>query len=211
MKITKFVHSCLLVEDGDQVVLFDPGQFSWESGLFKLEDLRKLDYIVITHEHFDHFHLPFVQALVAKFPDAKIITTPSVAQKLKEENTQHVSTESSGPVIIFSNKPHAHLGPLGPGPENIAVHFADRLTVGGDRHDLEETKEILALTVIAPWGSMLDAADMALKLQPKIIFPVHDWHWNETARSQAYDKLESLFLDKGMTFLKPQDGIAIEV
>ncbi len=211
MKLTKFVHACVLAEENGHTVLFDPGNFSWDAGLFKVDDIERLDTTVITHEHTDHFHLPFVQALVAKFPEATIVTTPSVAHKLQEAGIQNATTTSRDDVQIFSAAQHAPLEPLGEAPENIAVHFADRLTVGGDRHDLEESKEILALTVTAPWGSMMAAVDMALRLQPKTIFPIHDWHWSEAARQQAYERLEAFFAQHAIRFIKPRDGETVEV
>lgn len=211
MKITKFVHACLLVETEVQTILIDPGQFSWESGLFDVDSLDRIDTIVITHGHFDHFHQPFVEAVLQKFPDVQFVSTPTVVEKLREIGVQNTTSDSVESVEIFSRKGHADLRPLGEAPENIAVHIAGRLTVGGDRHDLEGSKDILALTVTAPWGSMMDAAAMAQNLKPKIIIPIHDWHWTEAARSSAYDRLESFFADQNITFLKPVDGQVFEV
>ncbi|HSX44987.1 MAG TPA: MBL fold metallo-hydrolase [Candidatus Saccharimonadales bacterium] len=211
MRLTKFVHACVLAEEGDKVALFDPGSFSWDSGLINIDNLNKLDAIVITHEHFDHFHLPAIQALVKKFPNVQIITTPSVVKQLSENGIQNASSEGNEFIKIFSTKRHAPLAPFGEAPENIAVHFADKLTVGGDRHDLEESKEILALTATAPWGSMLEAANMALKLKPKSIFPVHDWHWNDQARSGSYDMFESVFDRNQIKFIKTVDGQSFEL
>jgi L-ascorbate metabolism protein UlaG (beta-lactamase superfamily) len=210
MKVTKFVHACILVESDAAVALFDPGVFSWQSGLFKPEDLGRLDYMVITHEHPDHFHLPFVQAVLEKFPDTKIITTDAVMSQLQAAGIK-ASSQDSGDIKIFSRLPHADLSPLDQTPENIAVHFADQLTVGGDRHDLETSKDILALTLAAPWGSQLEAVRMAIKLKPKIILPVHDWHLNETARAGAYDALEKFFGSLGIRFIKLTDGQPVEL
>lgn len=211
MKITKFVHSCILVETDDYTVLFDPGQFSYESKLFSLDKVNRLDAIVITHEHFDHFSLPFVQSVVQKFPDACVISTEKVVADLQAAGIKNAVCESNKRLHVFSTEKHASLAPIGQAPDNIAVHFDDKLTVGGDRHDLEESKDVLALTVTAPWGSMMDAASMALELKPKVVFPVHDWHWNEQARSGAYDTLESFFKQHGIKFIKPIDGQSFEV
>ena len=212
MKVTKYVHACLLAETDTQTILIDSGQFSWESGLFDVEKLEKLDAVVITHEHFDHFHLPFVEAIAQKFPEVRFISTSPVVGKLQEMGIANSSQESVLAVEIFSRKPHAALAPLGDAPENIAVHIAGKLTVGGDRHDLEESREVLALTVTAPWGSMTDAAAMALdEIAPKVIIPVHDWHWSDTARKGAYDRLEELFAGHDIKFVKTVDGQTFEV
>lgn len=211
MKITKYVHACLLVETGTQNILVDPGQFSWESGLVSVDALPQLDAVVITHEHFDHFHPPFVAAVLKKFPGVSFVTTPSVASKLHDMGAVRIFSDSIEGIEVFSKKRHASLEPLSRTPENIAVHIADKLTVGGDRQDLEETKEILALTVTAPWGSMIAAVGMAQRLKPKVIVPVHDWHWSDEARAAAYDKLKEFFADHNIDFRKPTNGQAIEV
>ncbi len=211
MKITKYVHSCLLIEKDNKVVLCDPGQFSWESGLVDIDALPQLDLIIITHEHFDHMHMPFVTALRGKFPDVQILTTPSAKQQLESAGVNNVTTESHELATIFSSQTHASLDPLGDAPENIAVHVFDTVTVGGDRHDLEETKAVLALPATAPWGSMMSAATMLQRLKPQYVIPIHDWHWNEAARSQAYDRLEAFAKDIGITFLRPVDGQPLEV
>ncbi len=212
MKITKYAHSCLLIiADAGQAILVDPGQFSWESGLFEVSSLDALDTVVITHEHFDHFYQPFVEAVLQKFPDVQFVSTPTVVAKLRALGAKKATPESIAGIEVFSRKAHADLSPLGEAPENIAVHIDGKLTIGGDRHDLEESKDVLALTVTAPWGSMMSAAAMAERLRPKVIIPVHDWHWNEQARSGAYDRLEAFFADRNIIFLKPSDGQALEV
>lgn len=213
MKLTKYVHSCLLAESEGQSVLFDPGIYSWSSGVFKLENLNKLDIVVITHEHPDHFSEEFVQAILNAFPEVLFITTSTVAERLKQTGAENISTESAGPIEIFSKKPHAPIKPLldTPPPENIAVHFADKLTVGGDRHDLEESKPVLAFPITAPWGSVKQGAEMVMRLKPRYVLPVHDWHWHQAARQAEYSRSSDIYNSQGITFLKPVDGEPINV
>jgi L-ascorbate metabolism protein UlaG (beta-lactamase superfamily) len=66
MRLTKFVHSCVLVEDNEKSILFDPGIFSWKSGLVDVAKLPQLDTIAISHRHPDHFAEPFVDALALR-------------------------------------------------------------------------------------------------------------------------------------------------
>lgn len=211
MQITKFVHSCLLVEADDKVTMLDPGQFSWESGLCKVEALKRLDEVVISHGHFDHCHMPFIKALVEKFPELCIVSTPAVIEKLQAEGLTQGVCASNERVVAFSTKLHAPLEPMGPTPEHVAVHIQDRLTFCGDRHDIEETKEILAFPVTAPWGSLLQAVQNIIRLKPKTVIPIHDWHWNEQARKGAYDTLEHLLGEQGIGFIRPENGVTFTV
>lgn len=204
MNITKFVHSCLLVETTGRVALFDPGQFSWESGLFDVNKLTRLDDIFITHEHFDHCWIPFIQALRTAFPHARITGPQAVVTKLAQANITATTTAPDGTELLATN--HESVAPLGPTPEHTGFHYLGKLTHGGDSHKLTYTKEVLALAATAPWGTLMRAAALGAELKPKTIIPIHDWHWNKIARAQAYDRLESFFGEHGIAFIKPSDG-----
>ena len=206
MKITKYVHSCLLIETPERVGIIDPGIYSWESGLLKIDDLVQLDDIIITHEHADHFHPPFVQALLAKFPNARITASSATAEQLAAEGVNSFSTESSEGIDL-ADVSHESMVPLAPPPKaNLIVHYLDRLTHPGDSHNFDETREILALPLTAPWGSLRRAAELGLELKPKTIIPIHDWHLNDIARVQAHERLEGFFKEHGINFVKLIDG-----
>src|SRR5487761_1599521 len=90
MKITKFVHSCLLVETPERTALFDPGMMS-EAAL-DIDRLTRLDDIFITHEHGDHISVPLVKTLVDKFPNVRITTTSAVVSSLRGEGVSAADT-----------------------------------------------------------------------------------------------------------------------
>lgn len=207
MKITKFVHSCLLVEDQDKIVLIDPGEFSVELLKPRFVTIPKLDYLLITHEHFDHMDIPLVREIVAKFKP-KVISTESVRDILGKEG---IEVQTVGDEYIeLEPVPHESISPLGQAPQNIMVHVGGKLTHPGDSHTFSQTKEILALPIQAPWGSMINAVNLALKLKPKKIIPIHDWHWNNEARESQYKRLQEFFLTNGINFITPQDGVVFD-
>ncbi len=205
MKITKLEHSCLLVEMPDPVnrtALFDPGIMS--EPYVDVEALVYLDDIFITHGHGDHLSVPLVKRLLQKFPDVRITAPQEVVDKLKQESILATTEEFEG--VQFLDAPHENVEPLFPQPEEIGYHYLDLLTHPGDSHGFSETKQVLALPVTAPWGSTVKAAALALRLKPKYVVPIHDWHWKDDAREQTYDSLEKLFAENGITFLKMQNG-----
>ncbi|HEX7368172.1 MAG TPA: hypothetical protein VF261_00765, partial [Candidatus Saccharimonadales bacterium] len=61
------------------------------------------------------------------------------------------------------------------------------------------------------WGSTVKAVEVALALKPQHIVPIHDWHWNDAARESAYDSLERLFAQQGITFHKMTTGEPITI
>lgn len=209
MKITKYVHSCLLVETSDRVALIDPGQFSAQSGLLDIANLSRLDDLIITHEHFDHFYLPFIEKLLKAFPDVSLTTTNSILSQIQQVGLRPKTGPSSS-IHIFSTS-HEPLDPLGKAPDNIGIHYSDELTHPGDSHHFTESKRILALPMTAPWGTVMRAAQLGLELRPEVIIPIHDWHWNSEARKGFYETFESFFGAEGIRFLKLEDGVSVEV
>ena len=203
MKITKFVHSCLLVEmpgPVNRTALFDPGVFSEEA--LDIGRLVFLDDIIITHIHPDHFSLGLVKRLVAKFPKVRITATPEVVSRLQAEGIAASSRESEG--IVFFEAPHEKI--MSSQPQNIGVHYLDLLTNPGDSHSFTETKPVLALPVTAPWGSNVAAMELALKLKPKYIIPVHDCHWSKAGREWSYAMMQQAFGPARIDFIQPQTG-----
>jgi L-ascorbate metabolism protein UlaG (beta-lactamase superfamily) len=205
MKITKLVHSCLLVEMPEPInrtALFDPGSFS----NVDVDSLQFLDDIIITHQHGDHFDLELVKKLAAKFPDVRITAPEEVVEQLNAESIPSTSATSEG--ITFFDSPHEVIRPfmqVDP-PQEIGVHYLDMLSHPGDSHSFHETKAVLALPVQAPWGSTVDAVKLALDLKPKYIIPIHDWHWSDAAREATYERMEKVFGEQGLTFIKAVNG-----
>jgi L-ascorbate metabolism protein UlaG (beta-lactamase superfamily) len=193
----------------NRTALFDPGAMS--EGALDVDSLKYLDDIIITHIHGDHFHLPLIQKLVTKFPDVRITAPQEVVDALQKESIKATSAQSDG--IVFFDSPHEAIKPLIPydPPQEIGVHYLDMMSDPGDSHSFNETKAILALPVQAPWGSPNNAVRLGLKLKPKHIIPIHDWHWNDDARQWFYDQAENAFAEQGITFHMMETGVPIVI
>jgi len=198
LKITKFVHSCLLVETADRTALFDPGSMSVES--LGQHQFDRLDDIFITHVHGDHMDVGFIKQLIGKFPTVRITTTQQAVDALAKEGVKATTTAPAG--VQFFDSPHEPVMPLFPAPEEIGIHYLDVFSDPGDSHSFHETKAILALPITAPWGSTIKALNLALELKPKHVLPIHDWHWNDQARAGTYDNFERVLGEQGITFHK---------
>jgi L-ascorbate metabolism protein UlaG (beta-lactamase superfamily) len=208
MRITKFVHSCLLVETSGanaRTALFDPGVMSTVDPA----KLTQLDDIFITHVHTDHLNIDVVKQLVVKFPDVRICGTAQVVEALADAGITATDTPPQGATLFDS--PHEALEPWGVTPQEQGYHYLDTLTHPGDCHHFRDTKPVLALPVQAPWGSMVGAIRQALQLRPKFIIPIHDWHWSDAARTSSYDGLETFFKKEGIVFIKPVNGEPFEL
>lgn len=208
MEITKFVHSCLLVELDNKRLLIDPGNYTFESKALDVNVLDRLDYLLITHEHPDHMYVSLIQEILAKFPDLSIITNSSAKEKLAAEGI--VSTIESSEIIKTQTVPHERVFATDP-PENILFNIADTLTHPGDSLHFTSTTPVLALPVQAPWCSLTQAVEFAISLKPQVVLPIHDWHWNDTARVAFYKRLEDYFAKNGIKFLSLETGQKVVV
>ncbi len=212
MRITKFVHSCLMVEmpaPVNRTVIFDPGGMS-EAAL-DVDKLQFLDDIVITHVHGDHVSVPLLKKMLAKFPTVRITTTNEVVKYLATEGIKATTSLPQGMELFES--PHEKVEPLFPQPEEIGVHYLDKFTHPGDSHSFTGTKPILALPITAPWGATIKAINLAIELKPQYVLPIHDWHWSDAAREQMYGICEKALSEHDITFVKLETGkpVVLEV
>lgn len=205
MKITKLVHSCLLVElpePTNRTALFDPGTMSH----IDVDSLQYLDDIFITHNHADHMDVELMQKLVSKFPNVRITAPQEIVQQLAEKGLTASSNAPEG--VSFFDAPHEIIRPYfdSDPPQEVGIHYLGKVSHPGDSHSFSETMPVLALPVQAPWGSTVNAVALALKLKPKYVIPIHDWHWNDAARASSYKTLEHVFAEAGITFIKAVNG-----
>lgn len=208
MKITKYNHSCLLVEDTDNQLntLIDPGNYS--ADVLDVEKLPKLNYLLITHTHHDHCYLPFIKQVLAKNPDVTIITTSEVVEQLAKENI--TATNTGDGYITVEPVPHEKVW-AAIQAQNIMVTVGGRLAHPGDSHTFSTNAEILALPVAAPWGSTTKAVEIAEQLHPKVIIPIHDFMLKDDNRQGIYGWIKAYLSPKGIDFRAVETGSPIEV
>ena len=210
MKITKLVHSCLLLEDTQKTALVDPGGWSWNSKMVDVDMLPAIDRIIITHAHGDHLHPDFLSAVLDKNPESHVIANDQVADEIKKTNPDAVVRNGSDCTVAFE-APHEKLPlPVDP-PQNTGWHFLDKVSLPGDSHSFNETKDVLAMPIIAPWGSTVDAVNKIIELSPKKVIPIHDWHHSDEGRDWLYDLITRALEPKGIEFIKAINGSSFEV
>lgn len=203
MRISKHLHSCLLIEEEGKSLLIDPGSFTSDENALDVNKLQKLDYILITHEHPDHFHLPLIKTIVAKFPHVAIISNTSVVTLLQKEAIK--ATSEGNAFVTVAKIPHEQLWDRKP-PMHVIFTVNNTLTHVGDSHHFTRTSDILGLPIQAPWGSTTHAVNLALKLKPRVIIPIHDWMWKDDFRKAMYQRLQAFFKEKGIDFKTPETG-----
>ena len=220
MKIHKLSHCCLVIDlkarDGhERRILLDPGFYSVE----KHSKVNKIDIVLITHEHTDHFHIESLKELIKHHPDIEVVTNDAVGAILAKEGIPHRIMEQGNSVDIKGvhieayGKEHALLHKSIPAFSNIGflieeAHFpqgrpAGRFFFPGDAFtDPHKEIDILALPVAGPWMKISEAIDYALQLKPKKAFPVHD-----ALRIPSQHVLPEKILGiHGIEFIKLEEG-----
>lgn len=176
MKITKFGHCCLLIEENSLRILTDPGIYSEMQN-----KTLNIDLVLITHEHSDHFHISSLKEVIVNNPNVKIITNSSVGKFLQKERIRfevieegHSFFDKDILIEAFGQK-HAIIHQDIDSVQNTGYLINNKLFYPGDALTKPNKHvEVLALPVAGPWIKISEAIDYALDLNPTKCFPVHD-------------------------------------
>lgn len=133
MYITKFGHSCLLVEEGEARILIDPGSYSdMQNGV------KDLDAILITHEHQDHLDVGSLKVILGNNPEAKIVTNSGAGKILAKQGIAYQEAQDGNsmtvkdvPVEVFG-RDHALIHSSIPVIANTGFFIANRFFYPGD-------------------------------------------------------------------------------
>ncbi|MFA4818239.1 MAG: MBL fold metallo-hydrolase [Patescibacteria group bacterium] len=204
MKITKFGHCCLLIEENGLKILTDPGDYTTEQNL-----VTGIDIILITHEHGDHLHIPSLKAVLQNNPQAKIITNHSVGLLLDKERVPYVVVENGqsatekGVLVEGVGIKHHLIHPIIPIIDNTGYFIANRFFYPGDALTVpNKPVEILAFPITAPWLDIMEALDYVQQVKPQSCFPVHDG--NLKAVGHAYKVIpDKVLTPLGIRYLLP--------
>jgi L-ascorbate metabolism protein UlaG (beta-lactamase superfamily) len=208
MKITKLGHCCLLLELKGVKILTDPGIYTEKEH----SKLKGVNYIFITHEHSDHYHLDSLKILMQKNPDALVYTNTSVSRLLAMEGIYHHVVKDSETVLLDDGKisvrgigmEHAMMHRSVPLSENTGFFFDERLFYPGDSLStfVNQPVDILALPVAGPWVKISDSIDYALEIKPKYCFPVHD----HIRHSTSHNLPARVLAENGIEFFVMEEG-----
>lgn len=172
MDITRFGHSCLLVEDSGGRVLLDPGVFS-----HGFEALRNLTAVLVTHQHPDHLDPDRIEALMQANPEARLYVDEGTAGQVDLPHTvvRAGDTFDVGTTVSVLGEVHAVIHPDLPRVPNVGYLVGGRFFTPGDAFTVPDADvEVLGIPVAAPWQKLADAVDYLRAVKPARAFPVHD-------------------------------------
>ncbi|MFL6128358.1 MAG: MBL fold metallo-hydrolase [Mycobacteriales bacterium] len=175
MRITKFGHSCLLVEDGAGRLLLDPGAYS--AGF---EELTGLTAVLITHQHPDHVDLDKLPAVLERNPEAVLHSDEGTAAQLADRGLPVRPVHAGdmldvGTRVRVVGRDHAVIHPDVPVVPNTGYLVAERFFHPGDSLTVPDAEvELLGVPTAAPWLKAAEAVDYLRAVRPRVAMPIHD-------------------------------------
>ncbi|WP_030383505.1 MULTISPECIES: MBL fold metallo-hydrolase [unclassified Streptomyces] len=185
MKITKFGHASVTIEDGDRRLVIDPGGLTDPSVLDGVTD------VLVTHEHFDHFSEATLRKAAAEH-ELRVWTNTAVASKLDGFAGQ-VRAVGEGSVftaqgfeIQVHGTWHAEIHPDIPRVANIGFLIDGTVFHPGDALTVPDTPvDTLLLPVHGPWSTTGQLVDYVREVAPARVRAIHDGALNEVGRAMV--------------------------
>jgi L-ascorbate metabolism protein UlaG (beta-lactamase superfamily) len=172
VKLTHFGHACVRVQDGDRVLVIDPGTFSdAEAALFGATA------VLVSHEHADHVDVEALKAAWAGNPALTVHTHAALAAELGEGAVAVAAGETftaAGFTVKAVGGVHAEIIDGLPGCPNLGFivnglyHPGDSLFVPADEVDT------LLVPAAGPWVKIGEAIAFVRDVRPARAFPIHD-------------------------------------
>lgn len=193
--IQRLTDSCLLITTDSDATLFDPGFHTYQSGEFDLSSLGEVSRVMITHEHGDHVNPEFVAWLIDRGEDVEVYSNQAVAGILAEHDIEVSTGLPQG--VTAEDVPHEVL-PTGAAPPNRAFTIERLFTHPGDSRQPTRCAPVLALPLMAPWGSATGAVEFARTLQPDQVVVAHDFYLSQSGREWIRGIVKAVLADDGI-------------
>ena len=197
-EIRRLTDSCLLVTTDDQATLFDPGFHTFQEGEVELDSIGDVTRVLVTHEHGDHVNPDFVRWLIDRKRDLVVYSNQAVADLLGREHIEVSTDVPSGTEV--EDVLHEQL-PSGARPPNRSFTIEGVFTHPGDSREPTVSAPILALPLIAPWGSVTGAVEFARKVAPRQAIMIHDFYLSESGRARIRHMAGNALADDGIEML----------
>ncbi|MFY8026632.1 MAG: MBL fold metallo-hydrolase [Aquiluna sp.] len=199
MRISKYEHALLIVEQSAAQLVIDPGSYS------NLPELQNVVAVVFTHLHDDHTSQEHAQTISRNFPAVKMFGTQEVVEKLTGLDVQavyHGDHYEVGPFQIdFYGDLHQVIHRSIPLVQNVGVMINSRLYYPGDSYTFpEQSVEILACPTSAPWLRISDVIDFLDLIRPKKCFATHNALLSEQGHALQNNRVQQIVEKHGGEF-----------
>lgn len=208
MKITKYIHSCLVIEKDSDKILFDPGLFTFAEGLVKPSQFQNINAVIITHKHPDHIDGDSLKKILDENENAAVLANSDIVKTLAGKDIEAEVFESGARTVgSFSiealDAPHEKIlaDEL---PQNTAYVIDGQIIHPGDSYNknLSERKgtPVLCLPTMAPWATEIATYNFAVEMSPEYIVPIHDGYAKGFFLESRYENFKKYFDAQNIKF-----------
>ena len=218
MKLTKFTHACVRLEQDGRVLVFDPGTFSETD-----QALAGAHTVLITHEHADHVDVDAVAAALQSNTDLELFAPEAVAATLRGKAPDagsriHAAAagedfETAGFAVRTYGGQHALIHPQIPVVANVGYLVDGNVYHPGDSFAIPDGVEVktLLVPIHAPWNKVGEVVDFVIGVRAPRAFPVHDALLNELGRGLVEGHVTRIGAKYGTEYRHLSSGDSVEV
>jgi L-ascorbate metabolism protein UlaG (beta-lactamase superfamily) len=211
MKVTKLEHATLVFEHEGKTLILDPGFYTRP-----MDGYRNVVGIVITHNHDDHVHQDQIDRILKDNPDAVILGTQEVVDRLAPRTATpvyHGDFYVLGPFTAeFFGAMHIEIHRSIPLIQNCGVMINDTLYYPGDSYTTPDRNvKVLACPSSAPWLKIGDVMDFVDQVKPASCFPTHNIHLSEPGHQLNNGRIQAVTESHGGKFAYYLPGETFEL
>ena len=215
MKITKLEHATLILEQGDDRAVIDPGFYTRP-----LTGISNVRAIVMTHMHDDHCFEEQIDRIMTENKDALLFGTYDVRKRLAESRPElkvnsvhHGDLHKVGEFTFeFFGDMHKEIHHSIPLIQNCGVMVNDLLYYPGDSFTRPDRKvALLACPSSAPWAKISEIMDFVDEVKPARSFGTHNIHLSAEGHQMYNGRIKQLTEKHGGTFEHLEPGDSTEV
>lgn len=182
MRLVKYTHACVRIEQDDRTLVIDPGIWTEAEALDGVSD------VLITHEHFDHLDADRLAAALDSNPVLTVYTNADVVLVQQMEklggavvtvNPGDEFTAAGFRVRVVGGR-HDEIYEGLPGCANIGFVVSDTSVDGGLYHPGDALFvpnvpiDTLFVPTSGPWLKLAEALDFVRAVAPRRAFSIHD-------------------------------------
>jgi L-ascorbate metabolism protein UlaG (beta-lactamase superfamily) len=206
MRLVKFGHACVRVEEAAAALVIDPGTFT------EPEAVDGVQAVLVTHAHPDH-----LDADRLRRADAPVFTNAEVAAAIAEqapELSDRVTVVSEGETFTAAGQPvsvhgerHAVVHPDIPTVANTAFLVSGTVFHPGDSFTAPPQQvETLLVPVSGPWLRLSQTVDFARAYAGSRAMAIHDGLLNANGLAVVDRTLDALLSPRGIEYVRVDSG-----
>jgi L-ascorbate metabolism protein UlaG (beta-lactamase superfamily) len=212
VRLIKYTHACVRIDDDDHGLVIDPGMFS------EVESLVGADTLLITHEHPDHVNAEAIRDAARSNSALRIWAPAGVAASFADLGdrvtavTPATTFSAGGFTIETFGGQHAMIHPLIPVVANVGYLINGAVYHPGDSFVVPPADvQTLLIPTHAPWSKVSEIIDFAIAVGAPQAIQIHDSMINENGRQIVEGHVTRLSAPFGTEFrhLAPLESVTV--